>query len=106
MIDFNVAPFTGKELDYIREAMYAKHICGDGMFTKEMHHMDGEENRNAKSAADHLLYPCHGDGSTAGYSTRRRGHYAVLYLCVDGRCICTEGCDAGVCGYPSGYHEY
>lgn len=34
MIGFNVAPFTGKEFDYIREAIAAEHICGDGMFTK------------------------------------------------------------------------
>ncbi len=34
MIGFNVAPFTGKEFDYIREAIEAEHICGDGMFTK------------------------------------------------------------------------
>ena len=35
MIGFNVAPFTGKEFDYIREAISAEHICGDGMFTKK-----------------------------------------------------------------------
>lgn len=34
MIGFNVAPFTGKEFDYIREAIEAEHICGDGLFTK------------------------------------------------------------------------
>ena len=35
MIGFNVAPFTGKEFEYIREAISAEHICGDGMFTKK-----------------------------------------------------------------------
>lgn len=34
MISFNVPPFTGKELDYMREAVAALHISGDGMFTK------------------------------------------------------------------------
>lgn len=35
MIGFNVAPFTGKEFDYIKEAIQAEHICGDGLFTKK-----------------------------------------------------------------------
>lgn len=35
MIDFNVPPFTGKEFDYMREAVNNKKICGDGQFTKK-----------------------------------------------------------------------
>ena len=35
MINFNVPPFTGKELDYIREAVERQKICGDGIFTKK-----------------------------------------------------------------------
>lgn len=35
MINFNVPPFTGKELDYIREAVDRQKICGDGIFTKK-----------------------------------------------------------------------
>ena len=35
MIDFNVPPFTGKEMDYIRQAVENHKICGDGMFTKK-----------------------------------------------------------------------
>lgn len=34
MIDFNVPPFTGKELDYIKEAIENGKISGDGIFTK------------------------------------------------------------------------
>ena len=34
MIDFNVPPFTGKEFDYMKEAVAAHKICGDGAFTK------------------------------------------------------------------------
>ena len=34
MISFNVPPCTGRELNYIREAVEAHKICGDGMFTK------------------------------------------------------------------------
>lgn len=33
MIGFNVAPFTGKEFDYIKKAIENEKICGDGEFT-------------------------------------------------------------------------
>jgi dTDP-4-amino-4,6-dideoxygalactose transaminase len=35
MINFNVPPFTGKEMDYIREAVENQKICGDGPFTRK-----------------------------------------------------------------------
>lgn len=35
MINFNVPPFTGKETEYIMEAVKAQKICGDGQFTKK-----------------------------------------------------------------------
>ena len=35
MINFNVPPFTGKEFDYMKEAVDNKKICGDGPFTKK-----------------------------------------------------------------------
>lgn len=35
MIPFNIAPFTGRETEYIKEAVKAQHICGDGQFTKK-----------------------------------------------------------------------
>ena len=35
MIHFNVPPFTGKELDYMKEAISNHKICGDGPFTKK-----------------------------------------------------------------------
>lgn len=34
MISFNVPPFVGEELDYIRQAVEARTICGDGPFTR------------------------------------------------------------------------
>lgn len=34
MIGFNEPPFTGKELDYIKEVVANRHLCGDGKFTK------------------------------------------------------------------------
>lgn len=35
MIQFNVPPFTGKEFEYIKEAVANHKICGDGPFTKK-----------------------------------------------------------------------
>ena len=35
MINFNVPPYTGKELDYIKTAVENQKICGDGEFTQK-----------------------------------------------------------------------
>lgn len=35
MINFNVPPFTGKEMEYMKEAVENQKICGDGPFTKK-----------------------------------------------------------------------
>lgn len=35
MINFNVPPFTGREMDYIRQAVENQKICGDGEFTQK-----------------------------------------------------------------------
>ena len=35
MIPFNIPPFVGTELDYVRQAVEAQKICGDGGFTKK-----------------------------------------------------------------------
>ncbi len=38
MIDFNVPPYIGNEMDYVREAAQTnRKICGDGPFTKRCH---------------------------------------------------------------------
>ena len=38
MIDFNIPPYVGKEMDYVREAAESnRKICGDGPFTKRCH---------------------------------------------------------------------
>lgn len=34
-INFNVPPYTGKEVDYMKEAIENQKICGDGPFTKK-----------------------------------------------------------------------
>ena len=35
MINFNVPPYTGKEVEYMKEAIENQKICGDGPFTKK-----------------------------------------------------------------------
>lgn len=49
MICFNVPPFTGKEMDYIRQAVENQKICGDGEFTKKCNTWM-EERTGAKKA--------------------------------------------------------
>ena len=50
MISFNIPPFLGPELDYVREAAAVNHkICGDGPFSKRCHDWL-EERFSAKKA--------------------------------------------------------
>ena len=49
MISFNVPPFTGKEYEYIREAVEAHKICGDGQFTKKCNAWIEEKTGTAKA---------------------------------------------------------
>lgn len=48
MINFNVPPYTGKELDYIRIAVKNQKICGDGEFTKKCNAWIEERTGTAK----------------------------------------------------------
>ena len=49
MINFNVPPFTGKELEYMKEAIETEKICGDGGFTAKCNAWI-EENTGTKKA--------------------------------------------------------
>lgn len=48
MINFNVPPFTGKEMDYIKIAVDNQKICGDGQFTKKCNAWIEERTGTAK----------------------------------------------------------
>ena len=48
MINFNVPPFTGKEMDYIKIAVENQKICGDGEFTKKCNAWIEERTKTAK----------------------------------------------------------
>lgn len=47
MINFNVPPFTGNEIKYIKECVEAQKICGDGAYTKKCNAWF-EEHMNVK----------------------------------------------------------
>ena len=49
MINFNIPPFTGNEMDYIKEAVDAHKICGDGQFTKKCSAWIEEKTGTAKA---------------------------------------------------------
>ena len=49
MIQFNVPPYTGKELEYIREAIERRKICGDGEFTKKCNQWIEEQSGTTKA---------------------------------------------------------
>lgn len=49
MINFNVPPFTGRETDYIRQAVENQKICGDGPFTKKCSEWIERQTGTAKS---------------------------------------------------------
>ena len=61
MIVFNIPPFIGDEMKYVREAVEAHKICGDGKFTKLCNQWM-EERFDAKkvllttSALRHLIW--------------------------------------------------
>lgn len=48
MINFNVPPFTGKEFEYMREAVEKEKICGDGPYTKKCNEKIEELTGTAK----------------------------------------------------------
>ena len=49
MINFNVPPFTGKEMEYMKEAVEAQKICGDGQFTKKCNQWIEEKTGTKKA---------------------------------------------------------
>ena len=49
MIRFNVPPFTGNELNYIKQAVENQKICGDGEFTKKCNEWIEKKTGTAKA---------------------------------------------------------
>lgn len=49
MINFNIPPYTGKENEYIAQAIRNKKISGDGLFTKKCNQWIEEHTRTARA---------------------------------------------------------
>lgn len=49
MINFNVPPYIGKEIDYIKEAIIKQKICGDGIFTQKCNQWIEENTKTRKA---------------------------------------------------------
>ena len=48
MIKFNVPPYTGREIEYIRQTVENQKICGDGEFTKKCNEWIEKKTGTAK----------------------------------------------------------
>ncbi len=48
MINFNVPPFTGKEMEYMRECVENQKICGDGGYTRKCNQWFEERTESPK----------------------------------------------------------
>ena len=49
MINFNIPPCTGKEIEFIEQAIASHKICGDGEFTKKCSKWIEEMTRTSKA---------------------------------------------------------
>lgn len=76
MINFNCPPFTGKELDYIRQCVEAQKICGDGPFTKKCNEWIEKKTGTAKCL---LTTSCtHATEMTALLADIREGDEVIM----------------------------
>lgn len=76
MINFNVPPYTGKEIEYIKEAVESQKICGDGRFTKECNEWI---ERNTKTSKCLLTTSCtHATEMAALLSDIKEGDEVIL----------------------------
>ena len=48
MINFNVPPFTGKEMEYMKECVENQKICGDGGYTRKCNQWFEERTKSSK----------------------------------------------------------
>ena len=94
MIDFNRPAFTGKEFEYIRDAVERGMLCGDGIYTKKCSAWMEE-----RCHVGHVML-------TTSCTNAEEMAAFLADICINGRCICASRCKNRICGYPSGYHEY
>lgn len=76
MINFNVPPYTGKEMEYIRQCVENQKICGDGEFTKKCNEWIEQRTGTAKCL---LTTSCtHATELAALLSDIRRGDEVIM----------------------------
>ena len=76
MINFNVPPYTGKELDYIKIAVENQKICGDGEFTKKCNAWIEERTGTAKALLN--TYCTHATEMAALLSDIQEGDEVIM----------------------------
>ena len=105
-IPFNRPHTTGREFDYIREAIGRAHIAGDGIFSRRCQAWL-EEQVGCVSAL--LTHSCTGALEMAAllerHRARRRSHHAVVHVRVDGERVRAAGRRAGLRRHPARHAE-
>ena len=106
MINFNKPPYVGGELDNIKQAVENLKICGDGPFTKKcnawlekrFHAQKVLLTTSGTTALDMAMLLC----------DLKPGDEVILpsYTFKYSDFCCFGWCEACVCGYSPGYHEY
>lgn len=98
MINFNVPPFTGREIEYIKQAVENQKICGDGPFTQKCNEWIEEKTGTAKCL---LTTSCtHATELAALLADIKEGDEVIMpgiHLCVNRRRVCAARCNGSVC---------
>lgn len=107
MINFNVPPFTGKEIEYIKQAVENQKICGDGPFTKKCSEWIEEQTGTSKCL---LTTSCtHATELAALLAEIQEGDEVIMpaYTFVStADAFVLRGAKAVFCGYSARYNEY
>lgn len=102
MISFNVPPKVGTEEQYISEAIQSRKICGDGQFTKKCNAWLEEKTGTAKALlTTSCTHATEMAALLADIQPGDEGYHAFVYICIDGRCICTSRSQSGIRGYQT-----
>lgn len=106
MIRFNVPPFTGREMEYVKEAVDNMHICGDGIFTRKcseyLEKITGTAKCLLTTSCTHALEMA---ALLCDFKEGMRSSFLPILLFLQRMLLCCggEGC---FCGHPSGHYEY
>ena len=104
MIDFNVPPYVGTEMEYVRQSAEDNHkICGDGPFTKRCQSWLEE-----RFCADKVLLTTSGTTALemAAMLCDLEPGDEVFYLFEYGDGFCSHGGETRVRRYPTRHEEY